>query len=109
MDNNLYGRAVGIDERGKFAAFKGAVESALGDLVREKNDFFDSLADRWEELFPGLAARPGRYESGIIFLYVKNAPTFFALRPKLRTIKAKLAKISGAPKKFELKLEIHSR
>ncbi len=108
MDRNLYGTALGIEQRGRFDAFKLAVESALKDLTREKNDFFDSLVDKWQELFPNLALRPGRYENGIIFLYVKSAPAFFALHPKLRGIKAKLMTLPNAPKKLNLKLEIHS-
>jgi len=108
-DRNLYGKAIGLDERGRFAAFGKALDAAYADLVRERNDFFDSLPDRWAELFPGLLAKPGRYEDGIIFLYVRSAPQLFAVRPKLASIRARLAALPGAPKKITLKLEIHGR
>ena len=108
-DNNLYGRAVGLNERGRHATTASAVEAALKDLLTEKNDFFDSLCDNWKALFPDLPAKPGRYADGTIFIYVKNAPTSFVVRPRLRAIKAKLGSLAGAPKKLDLKLEIHAR
>ena len=108
-DNNLYGRTVGLNERGRHKTTASAVEAALKDLLTEKNDFFDSLCDNWKALFPDLPAKPGRYADGTIFIYVKNAPTSFVVRPKLRTIKAKLGALAGAPKKIDLKLEIHAR
>lgn len=107
--NNLYGHATGLGERGKYATFGKALDAALKDLTTEHDSFFDSLADRWPTLFPGLAIRPGRYEGGIIFLYVRSAPALFAMRPKLRTIKATLAKLPDAPKKLELRLEVRAR
>ena len=78
-------------------------------IVAGNNDFFDSLADRWAELFPGVPAVPGRYEGGIIFLYVRSAPILFSLRPKLRAMARRLAALPGAPKRVDLRLEIHSR
>lgn len=108
-DNNLYGVAYGLNERGKHANFSSALSAALKDLLTEKNVFFDSLADKWPTLFPNLPIRPGRYEGGIIFLYVRSAPQLFAMRPKLRMIKQKLAALPGAPSKLEVKLEAHAR
>lgn len=108
-DNNLYGVATGVNERGRHDTFRGALTAALEDLVREKNEFFDSLADRWKTIFPNLPVRPGRYEGGIIFLYVSSAALLYAMRPRLREIKAKLKTLPGAPKKLELKLEARSR
>ena len=84
-----------------------AFDAAFRDLTTERNAFFDSLADRWQELFPDLPARPGRYEDGKIFIYVRNAPTAFLVRPRLRAIAAKLAALPGAPKKIDLRLEQH--
>jgi hypothetical protein len=95
-------------ERGRHATFNAALEAAYKDLVTEKNPFFDSLAEEWRRIFPSLAARPGRYEDGKIVLYVKNPPTLFAMRMKLGMIRAKLAALPSAPKRIELKLEIHS-
>lgn len=108
-DRNLYGKAVGLDQRGRHKSFGSAVDAAFKDLVTERNDFFDSLADRWAELFPGVPAVPGRYDGGIIFLYVRSAPILFSLRPKLRAMARRLAALPGAPKRVDLRLEIHSR
>ena len=106
-DNNLYGKAYGLGERGRHKTTASAFEAAFRDLTTERNAFFDSLADRWQELFPDLPARPGRYEDGKIFIYVRNAPTAFLVRPRLRAIAAKLAALPGAPKKIDLRLEQH--
>lgn len=108
-DRNLYGRAVGLNMRGRHKTVASAFDAALKDLLTERNPFFDSLADNWRVLFPDLPARPGRYEDGKIFIYVKNAPLSFAVRPKLRAIAARLAKLPGAPGKIDLRLEIHAQ
>ena len=108
-DRNLYGRATGVLERGKYASFGKALEAAVKDLLTEKNEFFDSLADRWATLFPNLPVQPGRYEGGIIFLYVRTAPLLYAMRTKLPMIRAKLRTLPGAPKKIDLRLEARSR
>ena len=107
-DRNLDGRAVEPEKRGRHKTFSSAVGAAFSDLIVEKNDFFDSLADNWRRLFPDQPARPGRYEDGKIFLYVKNAPTLFLMRPRLPMIRRKLATLPGAPKKIDLKLEAHA-
>ena len=106
-DCNLYGHAVGLNLRGRHKTIDTAFDAALKDLLTEKNDFFDSLVDRWRVLFQGLPARPGRYEDGKIFVYVNNAPTLFLMRPRLKKIAATLAALPGAPKKVDLRLEIH--
>lgn len=108
-DRNLYGRATGLEERGKYATFGKALDAAVADLLTEKNAFFDSLADRWAELFPKLPIRPGRYESGIIFLYVSSAPLLFAMQSKLPLIRSKLKTLPGASKRIVVKLEARSR
>ena len=107
-DANLYGKATGLNLRGRHKTIDSAFDAALKDLLTEKNAFFDSLVDRWKELFPTLPAWPGRYEDGKIFVYVRTAPTLFMMRPKLRKIAATLAALPGAPKKVDLRLEIHS-
>ena len=107
-DRNLYGRAVGLNERGRHKSVASALDAAFKDLLTEKNPFFDSLADRWRALFPDIPAKPGRYEDGKIYLYVKNAPTSFVVRPKLRTIARRLQELPGAPKTVSLRLEIHT-
>lgn len=92
--------------RGRYATFNSVVDAVFKELSTERNDFFDSLADRWTELFPGLPVRPGRYEDGVIYVYVPNAPMNFAMRPKLPAIRRTLSALPGAPKKVVVKMEI---
>ena len=106
VENGVNWQPMEPENRGRHASFNSALAASFKDLLTEKNEFFDSLVDRWPRLFPGLAARPGRYEDGKIFLYVKSAPATFAVRPKLPAIRRRLAELPGAPAKFELKLEI---
>lgn len=96
------------EKRGRHESFGAAIDAAFKDLLTQRNPFFDTLVDRWSALFPGLPVRPGRYEDGKIFLYVRNAPTNFAMRAKLPMIKRTLAAQPGAPKKLDLRLEIRA-
>jgi len=107
-DRNLYGKAVGLDERGRHKTTASAFDAAFRDLTTEKNAFFDSLVDNWQRMFPDLPARPGRYEDGKIFVYVRNAPTAFLVRPRLKAIAARLSALPGAPAKIDLRLEQHA-
>lgn len=109
FENGVYWSPKEPEKRGRHQTFGSAVDAAFSDLITEKNDFFDSLADRWETIFPDLPAYPGRYEDGKIFIYVRNAPTSFVVRPKLRAIAKRLAALPGAPKRIDLRLEIHAR
>ena len=109
MENGENWEPAEPERRGRHKTFSSAVSAAVEDILRERNDFFDSLADRWAELFPGVPAVPGRYDGGIIFLYVRSAPILFSLRPKLRAMARRLAALPGAPKRVDLRLEIHSR
>jgi hypothetical protein len=93
------------ENRGRHGSFNSALDAAVGDMLRVRNDFFDSLADNWKRIFPDLPARPGRYEDGKIFLYVRNAPTLFLMRGKLAAIKRRIAALPGAPRRIELRLE----
>ena len=102
-------RPIEPGKRGRHGTFSSAVDAAFKDLVTEKNDFFDSLVDNWKRLFPDLPARPGRYEDGKIFIYVRTAPLSFAVRPRLRDISKRLSQLPGAPRRVDLRLEIHSR
>ena len=106
IENGERWEPVDPGSRGRHATFASAVDSAYASLVEEKSDFFDSLADRWPSLFPGLAARPGRVDGGRIVLYVKSAPALFATRPKLAAVRRTLAALPGAPKRLDLLLEI---
>ena len=88
------------------------MDGILGDLLAEKSVFFDRVCAQWDTLFPDIPARPGRYQDGHLFLYVRTAGQLFALRPKLPKIKKELLQLRAAdpnaPKRFTLHLEIHS-
>ena len=106
FENGVDWRPVDPQLRGRHASFSSALQAVFADLSTEKSAFFDSLVDMWPALFPGLPARPGQWESGTLFLYVPNAPTNFATRPRLPSVKRKLLSLPGAPKKLDVKLEI---
>ena len=108
-DRNLYGKAIDPHLRGRHKTFGSAVGAAFASMIVEKNEFFDSLVDNWRRLFPDQPARPGRYEDGKIFIYVKNAATSFMVRPRLRAVAGRLSQLPGAPRRIDLRLEIHSR
>ena len=109
FENGVNWQPVDPDKRGRHKTVASAFDAAFRELTTERNPFFDSLVDNWRALFPDLPAKPGRYEDGKIFIYVKNAPTSFVVRPRLRAIAARLARLAGAPKRIDLKLEIHSQ
>lgn len=96
------------DKRGRHNTFKSAIAAAVADLTRVRNPFFDSLPGKWKSLFPNLPAKPGRFEDGKLFLYVPNAPANYAMRAKLNMVKKVLSGLPGAPKKIDLRLEIHA-
>ncbi len=106
---NVWGKAVGVNERGRHRTTASAIDAALKDLLTEKNEFFDSLVDNWKSIYPDLPAWPGRYEDGKIYIYVRNAPTSYVVRPKLRAIARRLSALPGSPKKLDLRLEIHAQ
>ena len=106
-DRNLYGRAIDPDKRGRHATLSSALDASLKDLLVERNDFFDSLAEGWSRLFPSLPIRPGRYEAGYIYLYVRSAPARFAMEPRMPAIRRKIASLPGAPRRLKVLLEIH--
>ena len=89
------------------------VDSLVQDLVRDKSPFFDEVVRQWNNLFPELAARPGKWVAGAtpkspgkLFLEVRSAPALFSIRPKLTSIKRKLAELPSSPDRFSLHLEI---
>ena len=98
----------GLDRRGRFDTFAAAVEAVGKNMLTERNPFFRLLADHWYELFPRSAMRPWKYENGIIFLAVRNAPALYANRGKLKAVKARLAALPNAPKDLRLALRIHN-
>ena len=109
FENGVNWQPVAPDKRGRHTNFSSALDAAVSDLLTEKNEFFDYLADNWARLFPTLPARPGRYEDGKIFVYVKSAVLSFKVRPQLRAIAARLAQLPGAPRRIDLRLEIHAQ
>ena len=108
FENGVNWKPIAPDQRGRHATLSSALDAAFKDLVTERNPFFDSLADNWKRLFPSLPAVPGRFEDGKIFIYVRNAATSFAVRPRLRSMAARLARLPGAPRRIDLRLEIHA-
>ncbi len=106
FENGVNWKPLAPHERGRYTTFGAAVDAAARSLSVERNDFFDSLADRWPTLFPNSPARPGRYEDGRIILYVRSAPALFAFRPRLAAVKRTLATLPGAPKRLNVILEI---
>ncbi len=109
FENGVNWNPIAPLERGRYATFAAAVSSAFNELVTERSAFFDSLADAWPSLFPNCLARPGRYEDGKIFLYVRSASALYSMRPRLPKIRQTLAKLPDAPRRIELRLEIHVR
>ncbi len=107
IENGVDWKPIAPEQRGRHSTVASAFDAAFKSLTREQGGFFDSLVDNWKALFPGVPARPGRYENGRIYVYVRNAPTSYVVRPKLRAMAAKLATLPGAPKKIDLRLEIH--
>lgn len=93
-------------KRGRHASFASAVEASFNELTYVPDPFFDVLVDRWGELFPAVAAKPGRREGNRLFLYVKSAASLFTVRPGLPAVKRALSALPGAPKRLEVYLEI---
>ena len=107
FENGVEWKPISPELRGRHKTTASAFDAAFKALAGETNAFYDSLVDNWKKLFPDVPARPGRYENGRIYIYVRNAPTSYVVRPKLRAIAAKLATLPGAPRKIDLRLEIH--
>ena len=107
VENGVEWKPIAPEQRGRHKTASTAFDAAFKALSSERNDFFDALVDNWKRLFPGVPARPGRFENGRIYVYVRNAPTSYVVRPKLRAMAARLAELPGAPKKIDLRLEIH--
>lgn len=97
-----------IELRRPIPQMGSTMTALLDELLVEKNPFFDAVCARWEELCPGIVARPGRFENGKLFLYVRSSGQVFGLRSKLTKIKKALAVLPDAPTKFTVHLEIHA-
>ncbi len=107
-ENGVNWRPLEPRARGRHTSFASALDAAARDLLAEKNEFFDSLADNWPKLFPSSPARPLRYEDGKLILAVRSAPALFAFRPRLPAVKRALAALPGAPKALKIFVEIRA-
>lgn len=101
-----------LQTRTPVAAAGSLMQSIMAGLLKESTPFFDEIRARWRELFPDLAARPGKWAAspsggGKVFIHVSSASALFALRPKLPAIRKKLAALPSAPARFSVHLEIH--
>lgn len=85
-----------------------AVSAILESLLKERNEFFEDVCRNWQTLFPGLAAKPGRFQNGRLTLYVASSATLFAIHPRLSRIRKALAALPSAPRRFSVGLEIHA-
>ena len=82
------------------------MDGLLATLLIEKSPFFDQVCEQWPTLFPDSVAKPGRWQDGRLFLYVRTSGQLFGMRPKLTKIKKALAALPTAPKRFSVHLEI---
>ena len=94
------------EKRRKILAVGESLDAAIEELLRERSTFFDEVCARWDELFPGVTARPGEWRDGKVVLFVKSAGQLFALRPRVAEMKRRLAGVQGAPKRFSVILQI---
>lgn len=105
FENGVNWKPLSPDKRGKFETFSSAIDGAVGNMIKESNPFFDSLEKSWKSLFSGLPLRLGRIESGVLYLYVPNIPTRFAMERKLYAIRKTILSLPGAPKRLRIMLE----
>ena len=83
------------------------MDDLLASMLVEKSPFFDQVCEKWMELFPDYVAKPGRWQDGRLFLYVRTSGQLFGMRTKLPKMKRLLAALPTAPKRFSVNLEIH--
>lgn len=107
-ENGINWEPLDPQNRGRYDSFSAALSAALSGLLRDNNDFITSLTDAWPRLFPNLAAKPGRFANGILFLYVRNSSLLYSIRPRLPAIRRTILALPNAPKKLTLRLEVHS-
>ena len=90
--------------------FASVLEELNKEIFKTENDFFEEVVARWEELFPGCPARPGRWvPPNRLVLYVASAGQSFALRPRLPAMTRALKALPTAPKtRFSVIVQIHA-
>ena len=96
-----------VETRVPMPSMGNLMDGLLANLLIEKSAFFDQVCEQWTTLFPDCVAKPGRWQDGRLFLYVRTSGQLFSLRPKLAKIKKTLAALPTAPKRFTVHLEIH--
>lgn len=106
LENGVNWKPLDPQKRGMYSSFASAVDASFKELSHVPDTFFDALIDRWDNLFPQLAAKPGRREGNKLFLFVKSAPVLFSVRSRIPLVKRVLSTLPGAPKKLEVYLEI---
>lgn len=97
-----------MELRNPIPRLDSAIDAMLASLGCERNPFFDAVCEKWDELFPDLPARPVRYEDRCLYLQVRSPAINFAVRPKIPSVKRALAKLEGAPRRFDVRLEIRA-
>ncbi len=100
IDGDVVETRVPVPSMGKL------MDGLLATLLVEKSPFFDQVCEQWPTLFPDIVAKPGRWQDGRLFLYVRTSGQLFGMRPKLTKIKKALATLPTAPKRFSVHLEI---
>ena len=96
-----------VETRVPMPSMGNLIDGLLANLLMEKSPFFDQVCEQWATLFPDCMAKPGRWQGGKLFLYVRTSGQLFGLRSKLPKIKKTLAALPTAPKRFTVHLEIH--
>ena len=96
-----------VETRVPMPSMSSLMDNLLNDLLIEKSPFFDQVCEQWTTLFPDCVAKPGRWQDGRLFLYVRTSGQLFGMRSKLPKIKKALAALPAAPKRFSVNLEIH--
>ena len=84
------------------------MERVLDEILASGDPFFANLREHWDVLFPDFQARPVRGRDGRLVLQVRSAAQLFTLRPKLPSLKRRLAVLPGAPKRLVVNLEIRA-
>ena len=100
IDGDVVETRVPVPSMGKL------MDGLLATLLVEKSPFFDQVCEQWPTLFPDSVAKPGRWQDGRLFLYVRTSGQLFGMRPKLTKIKKALAALPTAPRRFSVHLEI---
>ena len=96
-----------VETRVPMPSMGNLMDGILTKLLVEKSPFFDEVCEKWPALFPDCIAKPGRWQDGRLFLYVRTSGQLFGMRTKLPKMKKLLATLPTAPKRFSLNLEIH--